>query len=224
MRLFVTLALLSLPAPAFAGSTCNETLAGTDHVLTGMFSRQDRVVTEINTFPLFASDRRLAYISCPVIEADGQEATSCAIGILARQDGILVPTDRIEVAGCTADDDWSADCPDFTAEGFTQGNAARLAWAINRSAAQLCTAFDAQPVATLTPVAGPGESPPGLDSSSYFELFPDCKALGTDSANTCAKAIKAAGQPILGMFQARAGGRSLTCAVLPQGVIAACDG
>lgn len=182
MRIGLTISLLFLPLQALAGMSCEQIIGQTDAVQAGMFQRSSDSVSLINSFPLFASGDKLAYTACPVVD---EEASPCSAIILEREGPVMKQTATVPLRGCGPADEWSADCPDFTAEGFTAANAASLADAVKRSEAEICSRFEGQRVAALSPVAGPLPTPSGFQEGSLYELFADCDAAAPGAARQC---------------------------------------
>lgn len=182
MHIGLNISLLFLPMQALAGASCEQIIDRTDAVQAGIFQRNSDSASLINSFPLFASGDKLAYATCPVVD---EETSPCSAIILERQGRILKQTAKVPLAGCGPADEWSADCPDFTAEGFTAGNAAGLADALKRSQAVICSRFEGQQVATLSPIFGPLPGPSGFQEGSLYELFADCEAAAPGTASQC---------------------------------------
>lgn len=223
MRGILTFAALTFFASsplASAGQTCQQQIAQTENILTGMFIRQPDQVTEINGFPLFGSDQGIAYLNCPVIAVDGTEATSCGIGILEPQGEVLQPVEQFGIKGCADGDTQAEDCPDFTAEGFSANNGRQLAEIVKRDQDQICARFGTQPVVTLTSVASPSETVPGLDGRGFFEIMPDCTALGAGAG--CAAIVSAAQSEVAGLIWITASNDRMACAVALSGALLAC--
>lgn len=204
---------MAAPAPAIAAD-CGAAIAGRDHVLTGMLGRDGDAARAVNLFPLFASGAHLAYIACPVVERGGDGITDCRAGVLAAVGDMLRPAAAMPLAGCAADAGWRPECPDFTAEGFTESNGARLAAALKQTGAAICAHFGEETVEPLEPAAPRGEI--------VFTLHPDCAALAPAAARACAAAKTASPDPLAGVTAMRAGARTLVCAVSATGDLAAC--
>lgn len=214
MRLITIVAFAAFPAAASAGQGCMEFIAGRDHIIAGMYTQSGPDLREIYSFPLFATDRGLAYVTCPMADIDGTEGTICRAGILREKDGVLRLTTGVDIQGCQVQDHWNPDCPDFTADGFSQGNAANLAGALKNSAAQICAHFDGDRGLTdLTPANPEPQGPLGLDPGTYFRIVGRCE--GAD----CDAMVVPDG---IGTINARAGSRELACAVDQDGDLPIC--
>lgn len=85
---------------------------------------EDGSILEVNLFPIAADFETIIYAACPVIVLENEsEMTDCRIGVTDRN-GVLNSFTALGV--CTAEQPWSAECPDFGGEGFTEGNRAKL--------------------------------------------------------------------------------------------------
>jgi hypothetical protein len=114
IRFIIILACLAHPIQADVNG-----VAGTSFKL-----EPDRSILEINLFPIIADFDTIIYAACPNVSLEyGDEVTDCHIGITSRdgQSNSFTP-----LGPCTAINKGTADCPDFTSEGFTQGNRANL--------------------------------------------------------------------------------------------------
>lgn len=199
-------------AQAEAAQNCGAFVAAQDQIVAGMFTQQGQDVGEVHGFPLFATDRGLAYVACPLADIDGTEGTICRAGVLRGGDGVFRLESTVAIQGCQPADFWNPDCPDFTAEGFSQGNAANLALSLQRSAAQLCAPFDGDVGLTaLAPADPAGQGPLGLDPATYFQISDGCTVADCDGAT----------DPI-GTIGIRAGARQLTCVVGREGDLSIC--
>ncbi|TDR89978.1 hypothetical protein [Enterovirga rhinocerotis] len=222
-RVGVLLALLCAPVAAPAQMTCSRQIEERDFVLTGMFQRHPGMTTEIASFPLFASADRLAYAVCPSLEDRGEERTVCRVAVLERRGQAMSPLASLDVDGCSPDAPWNPDCPDFTAEGFTAGNAGKLAKSLQRTHKGICAHFGSTPVATLKPVPGEAASPAGLDAGTVFELHAGCAALGSPAKSLCEALMRTPGSATGSVVQMRADERVIVCTVSPRGEIALCS-
>ncbi|MDO5606539.1 MAG: hypothetical protein Q4G25_15405 [Paracoccus sp. (in: a-proteobacteria)] len=220
LALMLTVSLSALPGPLLAGESCADTLAQMDHVFSGMFLREADSVIVVNSFPLFASKERLVYVSCLV--AEDEASSPCALSVMERHGSLLRPAARFGLAGCAETDGWSPDCPDFTAEGFTQGNASKLAGGLRADAARICAPFETRPVARLVPVPTGDAPPAGLDTGTFFEITPTCAGLAPAARAGCAALPETPDQPAAGFFAARSGGGEIVCAVTAEGEISVC--
>ncbi len=146
---------------------------------------------EIHVFPLVAMADAIVFAGCSFAAlADGAgEGMACHIEWLRGEDGALVPVRMQDLPGCAITDHWNADCPDFTAEGFSAGNADKLATSLGRS---FVAPADLQPADAATkPVtprimqkSSPTDGQPDLVSvyrDQYFEAIPrlHCIFVGT---------------------------------------------
>lgn len=218
MRIGLTISLLFLPVQALAGMSCEQIINRTDMVQAGMFQRSGDSLGLINSFPLFASGDKLAYAACPVVD---EETSPCSAIILERQGQTLKQAATVPLAGCGPADEWSADCPDFTAEGFTAGNAASLSDAVKRSQAAICSWFEGQPVAALSPISGPQPGPSGFQEGSLYELFADCDAAAPDVALQCRADLRLLRDGD-GVMTLRAADTAFTCTVAEDGMLIEC--
>ncbi|MFV0473622.1 MAG: hypothetical protein ACK5MQ_05370 [Pikeienuella sp.] len=221
MRIALALAALAFPAMA-AANDCDRAMSDGDYTLTGGFNRDEDGATLINLFPLFASNDQLAYAACPVVERGDEEITDCRIGILDRGYGILEKAESFALSGCAAEDGWSPACPDYTAEGFTAGNATRLSEALQRNKAEICSHFREGEVAALQSVPGRGEALAGLDGDYFYEIVEDCDQVRSGAEKDCAEVIAATTLPAVGVMDIRTNGRWLICAVSGEGDIEIC--
>lgn len=218
MRIWLNISLLFLPVQALAGASCEQIIGQTDAVQAGIFQRDSDSVGLINSFPLFASGDKLAYATCPVVD---EETSPCSAIILERQGQVLKQAATVPLAGCGPADEWNIDCPDFTAEGFTAGNAASLADAVKRSQAAICSRFKGQQVAALSPVSGPLPGPSGFQEGTLYELFADCDAAAPGAAPQCYADLRLLRDGD-GIMTLRAADTAFTCTAAEDGSLVEC--
>lgn len=234
-RLLLPLALIALSAPAMADD-CAPALRLPSTASGGMFRIHGADLEELYIFPLLAGPGQIVYASCPYfeIEGGGEEGTMCRIGILEMQHDLFRPVIEMDLAGCGAKDWWNADCPSFTAEGFTYGNLEKLAQSIERTRPALCDRIAPEgavgvPMRLVLGDGLPDGSNTSMEASyraSHYEVFETCDAFRDEALRTsCAIVMEAtSGQTgILGVSAFLSKGETFVCAVGDNWSIPACS-
>ena len=198
---------------------CATFFADTNHVLRGMVAESSGRRDDVFLFPLFADRERLAYVTCPDIGSvrpGSPEKTFCRFGVVeleaASRKGRLV-----DLPGCTRNSPWAPGlCPDFTADGFSEGNGRNLADALKRNRAWLCKAMPGG--ATILRLE-PAKTPEG-----HFEVGDGCgiRDLPEPLRRSCDR-MAAARKPVLGVSWMKAGGHTIGCLVGRDWTLLACS-
>ena len=204
MRLLTFIACLASPASA----DCNS-VAGTSFKL-----EQDQSILEINLFPITADAETITYATCPILSLEsGDEVTDCRIGVTDR-DGQLVSI--APLGSCTAENKWTADCPDFTGEGFTEGNRAKLESLI--AAENLTYGDGSRPQPLAQQVKRGGDGLMETYRTYSFELLSTCEGFSGEAQKICA-ALAASPAPY---FAFKAVGRTTVCTLGDGNRLTAC--
>ncbi|WP_298258205.1 hypothetical protein [uncultured Litoreibacter sp.] len=172
MRLLTFIVCLAGPASA----DCNS-VAGASFKL-----ERDQSILEINLFPITADAKTITYATCPIVSLEtGDEVTDCRIGVTDR-DGQLVSI--APFGSCTAENEWTANCPDFTGEGFTAGNRAKLESLLAAKKLSHDNGVRPQPLAQQIERGGDGL----LETyrTHYFEVVSTCEDLAGEARKICA--------------------------------------